>query len=199
MKRDGVNHHEKLGLRDFHVQVNLPSPIWQVGVPIWCVITSIQGVSNSIRQVLPLISHTDSYLPHHSHLHPPFLFFSSTTLPSLQNKKLSYPSQFLHTMIMSWHRVHHIPSKTYTNYSIHQIQHTPSTAYTDYSIYLVEHPPIIVCLLFILVITRSPLNVASAFGMPPYMIDPNQAARLESLKVISTCHIPMFVSQLTDD
>jgi len=57
MRGDGANHPEKLGLTEFHVQVNLPSPIWQVQVPIWWEITLIQGLPNPIRQVVPLISH----------------------------------------------------------------------------------------------------------------------------------------------
>ena len=57
-------------------------------------------------------------------LHPPSLSFSSTTLPSSQNTKLSHLSLSLHGMIMSWHRV----------------QHTPSTASTqDCLSYLVSH------------------------------------------------------------
>ena len=39
--------------------------------------------------------------PHRSHLHPPSLSFSYTTLSSLQNTMLSHPSLFLHVMIMS--------------------------------------------------------------------------------------------------
>jgi hypothetical protein len=40
-QRDGAIHLEKLGLREFHVQVNLPSPIQQVRVPIRSVIIPI--------------------------------------------------------------------------------------------------------------------------------------------------------------
>jgi hypothetical protein len=45
-------------------------------------------------------------------------------------------------------------STVYTEYSIHQVQHTPSTAYTEYTIHRVQHLPTIVCLPFILMITR---------------------------------------------
>jgi hypothetical protein len=48
-----------------------------------------------------LISHIRSYPPHRSHLHPPSLSFSSLTLPSSQNTKLSHPSLSLYVMIMS--------------------------------------------------------------------------------------------------
>jgi len=78
MRRDWANHHEKLELGEFHVQVNLPSPIGQVRVPIWCVLTPIQGLRKSIWQVVPLISHISSDTPHHSHLHP------HLSLPRLQ-------------------------------------------------------------------------------------------------------------------
>jgi len=76
-------------LREFRVPVNLPSLIRQVRVPIRRVITPIQCLPNPIRQVVPLISHIRSYPPHRSHLHPPYLSFSSTSQPSSQNTKLS--------------------------------------------------------------------------------------------------------------
>jgi len=47
-------------------------------------------------------------------LHPPSLTFSSTTLPSSQNTKLSHLSLSLHGMILSWHRVQHTPSTAST-------------------------------------------------------------------------------------
>ena len=199
MRRDGANHYEKLGLREFHVQVNLPSPIQQVSVPIWHVIIPIRGIPNPIRQVVPLISHICSYPPHRFHLHPLFLSFLSTTLLSLQNTKLSHLSQSLHAMIMSWHRAQHTPSTTYTDYSIHRGQHTPSTTYTDYSIHQGQHPPMIVCLPFIPMITSWPLNVTSVSGMPPDTIDCHQPACYEGSKVMSPCHIPILATQLPEE
>jgi hypothetical protein len=71
----------------------------------------------------------------------------------------------------SIHWVQHTPSTAYIEYSIHRVQHTLSTAYMEYSIHRVQHPPKIGCLLFILMITSWPLNVASTSSMPPYMID----------------------------
>ena len=68
------------------------------------------------------------------------------------------------------------------------VQHTPSTAYTEYSIHWVQHPPRIVCLPFILIITIWPLNVASASGVPCYMIDRHQPALHDSSKVKSHSH-----------
>ena len=122
IRGDGGNHHEKLGLREFCVQVNRPSPIRQVQVPIRQVITPIRGLPNPIRHVVPLISHIRSYPPYHSHLQPPSLSFSSTTEPSSQNTKLSHPSQSLHDTIMCWHRVQHSLSTASTQdclFSLH--------------------------------------------------------------------------------
>ena len=178
IRGDGGNHHEKLGLREFRVLVNWPSPIWQVRVPIRRELTPIRGLPNPIRQVVPLISHIRSYPPYRSHLHPPSLSFSSTTQPSSQNTNLYHPSLSLHAIIMSWH----------------QVQHTPSTAYTEYCIHRVQHPPTIVFLPFIPMITSWPLNVASASGVPLNTIDHHQPALRESSKVYSPCHIPIVVS-----
>jgi hypothetical protein len=41
MRRDGANHQEKLGLREFDVRVNVPCLIQQVQVLIQRVITPI--------------------------------------------------------------------------------------------------------------------------------------------------------------
>jgi len=170
-------------LREFQVWLNLSSPIRQVRVPIQRGKTSIQGLPNPISQVVPLISHICSYSPHRSHLHPPSASFLCRTLPSSQNTKSSHPSRSLHAVIMSWHRV----------------QHTPSTAYTEYSIHRVQYTPKIVCLPFILMITSWPLNVVSASGVPPYLIDRLQPALHLSSKVNSPCHNPTVGSQLTDE
>jgi len=90
-------------LGEFRVQLNLPSMRQQVRVPI-C------GFPNRIRQVVSVIFHTRLYPPHRSHLHPPSLTFSSTTLPSLQNTKTCHLSLSLHVMIINWHQVQHTPS-----------------------------------------------------------------------------------------
>jgi len=200
MRRDGANHHEQLGYREFHVQLNLPSPIWQVWVPICHAITPIDGLPNPIRQMVPLICHIRFYPSHCSHLHPPSLSFSSTTLPSSQNTMLCHPSLPLHSMITNWHWVQHALTTAYHLYSIHRVQHTMSTAYTEYSIPQVQHPPTIVCVPFILMITCWPLNVASVSGMPPYMVDRGQQpARPEGSQDKLLCPIPTFASQLTEE
>jgi len=165
-------------LREYCVPVNLQSTMKQVRVLIQPVISPIHGLLIPIRPVVPLISHMPSYRPHRSHLHPPSLSFSSTTLPSSQNTKLGHYTLSLPVMIISWH----------------QVQHTPSTTYTEYSIHRVQHPPKIDCLPFILMITSWPLTVASASGVPLNKIDWNQPALHGSSKVKLACHIPTVAS-----
>jgi len=99
----------------------------------------------------------------------PSFSFSSTTLPSLQNIKLSHPSLSRYVMIMSWHWV----------------QHTPSTC-----IRWIQHPPRTVCLPFIFMITSWPLNIPSASNVHPYTIHRHQPALHGSSMVMSHCHIP---------
>jgi len=114
IRGDGGNHHEKLGLREYCVRVNLPSPIRQVQVPIRRVITPIRGLLNPIRQVVLLICHSRSYPPYGSHLHPPSLSFSSTTLPSSQEHKVK---SSLSISACHYHQLTLSPA--YTEYSIH--------------------------------------------------------------------------------
>jgi len=133
-------------IREFRVRVNFQSGIRQVRVPVWCVMTPIWGLSNPIRQVVPLISHIHLYSPHHSHLHPPSLSFSSTSQPSLQNTKWSHPSLSLHGRIMSWHRVQHTPSTASTQDFLsslhsHDYQLTPECRFSFRRASLYDRPP----------------------------------------------------------
>jgi len=122
-------------LREFRMRVNLPSPIWQVQLPIQHVLTPIRGLPNPIRQVEPLISHIRSYPPHHSHLHPISLFLvHNSTIVAEHKVKLSLSISPCHDYELT-------PSTAYTEYSIHRVQHTPYTAYTKYSIHQVQHTP----------------------------------------------------------
>ena len=140
------NHHEKLGLRECCVRVNLPSLMRQVGVPFRRVITPIQGVQNPIRQVIPLISHICWYPPYHSHLHPPSLFLiHSCTIITEHKVKSSL-------CISPCHDHEFTLCKAYTEYSIHRIQDTRDTAYTQYSIHRIQHTPKIACAPVILTI-----------------------------------------------
>jgi len=107
-------------LREFRVRVNLPRPIRQVRVPIRLAITPIRGHLNPIRHVVALISGVRSYPPHRSHLHPPSLSFSCTTLPSLQEHKVKSS-----LTISPCHHHELTPSAAYAECSIHQVQHTP--------------------------------------------------------------------------
>jgi len=113
-------------LREFHVRVNLPSPMRHVRVPIWRVITLIRGVINPIRQVVPLISQVCSYPPYCSRLHPSSLSSSSTTLPSLQVPKVKSSLS-----ISPCHHHELTPRAAYAECSIHRVQHRLSTAYTQ--------------------------------------------------------------------
>jgi len=106
-------------LREFCVRVNLPSLIQQVRVPIRWVITPIQGLLNAIRQVVPLIPEVHSYPPYCSHLHPPSLSFSSTTLLSLQEQKVKSSLS-----ISPCHHHELTLSAAYAECSMHQVQHT---------------------------------------------------------------------------
>ena len=181
MSSDAANHHEILGVREFCVRVNLPSPIWQVHVPIQLVLIPIGGLSNPMSYAVPLISCIHSNPPHCSHHHPTSVSLSSTTPLSSQYTKLSHSSLSLYAMIMNWHWV----------------QYTPSITYTNHSIYRVQHPPMIGCLPYISMITSEPLNLASASSVPPYRMDCHRPKYHESLKVQRPCQIPTFASQLT--
>jgi len=101
-------------LRNFHVPVNWPSPIWQVRFPIRRVISLIRGLLNPIRQVVLLISHSRTYSPYRSHLYPRSPSFLSTTLPSSQEHKVK---SFL--SISPCHHHELTLSAAYTEYSIH--------------------------------------------------------------------------------
>jgi len=101
-------------LREFHVRVNWPSPIRQVRVPIRRAITLILGLLNPFRQVVLLISHSRSYPPYRSHLHPLSLSFLSTTLPSSQEHKVKSSLS-----ISPFHHDELTLRAAYTEYSIH--------------------------------------------------------------------------------
>jgi len=178
IRGDKGNHHEKLGLREFGVEVNWPSPIRRVRVPIRRVITLIRGLLNPFRQVVLLISHSRSYPAYHSHLHPPSLSFLSTTLPLSQEHKVKSS--------LSISPCHH-----------HEL--TLSAAYTEYSIHRVQNTPRMVCRPFILTISSWPLNVASAPAVPPYWSTATSQFSIWASKVKSPCHFPMVASKLTDE
>jgi len=173
IRRDGGNHHEKLGLREFRVRVNWPSPIRQVRVLIRRVITPIRGLRNPIRQVVLLICHSRSYPPYRSHLHPPSLSFSSTTLPSSQEHKVKSS--------LSISPCHH-----------HEL--TLRASYTECSIHRVQHTPTIVCGPFILKISSWPLNVTSSSSVPSYQSTATSQFSIRASKIKSPRHIPKVSS-----
>ena len=173
IRGDEGNNPENLGLREFRMQLNWPSPIRQVLVPIWLLISPIRGHINPIRQAVLLISHSCSYSPYLSHLHPPSLPFLSTSLPSSHECKVKSS--------LSLSPCYH-----------HEL--TLSAAYTKYSIHLVLHTPKIVCRPFILTISSWLLNVPSAPGVTPYRSTATSQFSIRTSKGRSPRHILTVLS-----
>jgi len=131
--------------REFCVRVNLKFRIWQVRVPIRCVITLIRGFPSQTRQVEPLICDMYSHSPRHSHLHPPSLSFSSTTQPSLQNTMLCHPFVSLHALITSWHWVQYTqssasPQDCMCSLHAHNYELTPECSFSFQHSFLHDWP-----------------------------------------------------------
>jgi len=122
MLGDGGNHHQKLGLTEFRVQVNWPSLIWDVQVLIQRVITPIWSLPNPIRHIIPLISRIHSYPPYCSHLHSPSHFLGHNSPIIAEHKvKLSISLSPCHDYELTLCTAH-------TEYSIHRVQRSPHTA-----------------------------------------------------------------------
>jgi len=147
IRGDRGNNQELLGLREFRVRVNGPSLIWQVRVLSQWVITPFQGLLNPSRQVGLQISHSRSYRPYLSRLHPPSLSFLSTAL------RLSQKHRHNSSLYISPRHHHELSlGAAYTSYSIHWVQLTPRS----------------VCRPIIFTISSSPQIVASASSIYPY-------------------------------
>ena len=119
MRRDG-EIIKRNNLREFHVQVNLPFPIWQVRLLIKPVLILIWGVLNPIRLIIPLNSYIHSYPLYCAVLQPPSLFLvqNSTIIARTQSYLIS-----LH-LWTPWSWAH-------TEYSVHWMQHSCSSASTQ--------------------------------------------------------------------
>jgi hypothetical protein len=128
--------------REFQVRVNSPSLIQPVRVLIRGAITLIRGHPTTTRQVVRLISHIRSYPPHCSHLHPPSLSISFTTLTSSQNTMLRYLSFSLHVIIMSSHRVQYTLSTEDCLSSLHSHDYklTPKCTFSVRRVSLHDQP-----------------------------------------------------------
>jgi len=114
----------------------LPSPIWQVHIALWRVLTPLWGHQNFIRQAVPLMSYICWYSPYRSHLHPPFDNLVHNCVIIIAEHNIKSALSICHC------RDHELTLSTaYTEYSIHQVQRKPSTAYTEYSIHKVQHSP----------------------------------------------------------
>jgi len=173
MRGDGTNYHERLGLKRI-------SRASQFAIPDTAG-TSPDPVCNYTNTTS---SHPDQASRTHDFSYP--LVFSTSFSP------LSSISVFLvhNSTIITEHKV-----KSSLSISLcHDHELNWVKAYTEHSIHWVEHPPNIVCLPWILMITRWPLNVASASGVPPYTIDYHQPALHDSSKVKSHFHIPTVAS-----
>jgi len=160
-------------LREFHVGVNLPFPIWQVWHLILSVLTPGRYLQNTIRPVVPLLSHFHSYLPYHSHFDIPshFLIHNSTIIAAHNGESSRFNSpSYGHEVIQS---------QPYPDYSIHQV---------------LQDLPQLVSSLFILTNISYPLNVASASDTHPYKINHQQPALFESWVAKSVWYIPTVVS-----
>jgi len=178
MRGDGTNHHKRLGFQRISCvsQFTIPDMTGTSPDPV-CTITNMRY--SQCNQA--------SRTPDFSYLLVSSISFSSSSHISL--------SLIHNSTIIAEHKVRSSLSIT----QCHDHELTPSTAYTKYSIHRVQHAPQIVSLPFILIITSSSLNVASASSVPPYMIDLHQPALNESSKVKSPCHIPMVASLPTDE
>ena len=154
LRGDGTNHYEKMGLeRILCVSFNQPDMAGMSRSRV-CINRYVRASQRTQASHIPDFSHLLVSSISFSSSCPP-ISFSSTTLPSSQNTKLSHPPVSLQAMIMSWHQVLRTRSRVYTKYSIHRV----------------PHPCKIVCLLFIYITTSWPLNVASTNSKPPYTID----------------------------
>jgi len=174
-------------IREFRGRLNWPSPIQQVRVPILWVISRLWRYPNHIKQVILLISHSHSYPPYCSQLYPPFIFFLSTTLSTLQEhthkSSLSISPSHDHELTLSAayteyyiHRVQHTPCTAYTMYSIHRVQHTPCTAYTVYSIHRVQHTPCTAYTVYsIHRVQHTPCTAYTEYSIHPALYTPSTA------------------------
>jgi len=180
MTGDGGNHHEKLELK-------------RISCASHFTIADAAGISPDQARN---ISNMRSSLPNQPSCTPDFSYpltsstlFSSSSPISLflvHNSTIIAEHRTKSSLSISPCHDHELtPSTAYTEYSIRRVQ-----AFTVYSIHRVQHPPNIVCLPFNLMITSWPLNVVSASGVPPYMIDCHQLALHERSKLKSPCHIP---------
>jgi len=122
MRGDGGNHHEKPGFKRNSCarQLTIPDTAGTSPDPARNCTDTRSSQPNQASRIpdflYPLVSSTSFSSS------SPSLSFSSTTLQSLQNTKLSHLSVSLHVMIMRLHRVQQTPST-----SIHRAQ-----AYTEH-------------------------------------------------------------------
>jgi len=151
MRGDGENHHEKLGLKGTSCASQFTIPDTAGTSPnLACTTTDTRSSQPYQASRTPDFSYSFVSLTSFSSLSPIslFLVYNSTIITEYKVKSsLSISPCHDHelTPSTSIHRVQHIPSTAYTEYSIYRVQHIPSTAYTEYSIYRVQHIPSTAC------------------------------------------------------
>ena len=169
-------------LREFGVRVNVPSPIRQVQVPIRHVISPIQNLPKQIGQVVPVICHIRSYLPHCSHHHSPSLFLVHNLTIITEHKVMS-------SLAISPCYDHELtPSTAYCDHSIHRVQYTLNTASSqDCFSSLQSHD-----------YKLTPQCSFSCQRASQYNQLPSASSGGELKGKVTFCHIPTVASQLTD-
>ena len=167
MRGYGENHHETLGLKRILCASQLTIP-------------DTAGTNAN-----PACNYNDgrSSQPNQASCTPGF---SYPLVSSISFSSLSPIFLFLvhNSTIIAEHKVKSSLSVS----PCHDHELTPSTAFTEYSIHRIQHTPKIVGLPFILIIKCWPLNVASASGVPPYMIDHHQRPLNANSNVKSHSH-----------
>jgi hypothetical protein len=133
----------------------------------------MQGVLYPIRQAIPLLFRHHWYPPYHYHLSPLSLFLvhNSTIITEFKVQSSLSASPCA------------------------DLEFTLSTAYTSCRI---QYPPHNVSLHFIVTIQGGIQDGASAYALPPYLIDCPHPACNGSSNVQSLCHIPTVVSYIID-
>jgi len=146
MRRDGGNHHEKLGLQRISCATQFTIPNSAGTSPdLVCNYTDTRSSQPNPASC----THEFSYLLISStsfSSSSPSCSFWSTTLPSSQNRKLSHPSLSLYVMIMSWHGVQHTLSTASTHDCLssihsHDYELTPEWSFSFWHASLHDRPP----------------------------------------------------------
>jgi hypothetical protein len=119
IRGDGGNHDENLGLQRISCGCQLTNPDIGVKSPDPEGNNTDTRSRNRIRPVVPMISHSRSYPPYCSLLHPPSLSFLSTTLQSLEEHKVKLSISISPSLYHEFTTI-----AVYAKCSIHRVRHT---------------------------------------------------------------------------